>query len=291
MNSMTGFGRAEIEENGMKMAVELKSVNHRFLDMNIRMPRFMLFLEDYMRRLIKESVARGRVDVFLNYTATEESGKTVKVDTGLLKGYMAAAREIENATGIQNDLSMAEVMRLSDVLIFEDQEKDEDALKSLMERTAREALRGLTEARKREGERICADLIDRIGALRRIASAIEKREPSVVEEYRKKLHDRLAEELDETEIDINRFNSEILYFADKMSITEELVRLKSHCSALEELLAGSSANGRSLDFIVQELNREFNTIGSKSADVKITKLVIDGKSEVEKIREQVQNIE
>lgn len=291
MNSMTGFGRAEIEENGIKMAVELKSVNHRFLDMNIRMPRFMLFLEDYMRRLIKESVARGRVDVFLNYTATEESGKTVKVDTGLLKGYMAAAREIENATGIQNDLSMAEVMRLSDVLIFEDQEKDEDVLKSLMERTAREALRGLTEARKREGEHICADLIDRIGALRRIASAIEEREPSVVEEYRKKLHDRLAEELDETEIDINRFNSEILYFADKMSITEELVRLKSHCSALEELLAGSSANGRSLDFIVQELNREFNTIGSKSADVEITKLVIDGKSEVEKIREQVQNIE
>ena len=122
MNSMTGFRRAEIEENGIKMAVELKSVNHRFLDMNIRMPRFMLFLEDYMRRLIKECVARGRVDVFLNYTATEESGKTVKVDTGLLKGYMAAAREIENATGIQNDLSMAEVMRLSDVLIFEDQE-------------------------------------------------------------------------------------------------------------------------------------------------------------------------
>ena len=291
MNSMTGFGRAEIEENGIKMTVELKSVNHRFLDLNIRMPRFMLFLEDDMRRVIKERLARGRVDVFVNYTATAEAEKVVKVDTGLLKGYVEAFSRIEGILAVKNDIALSDIIKLPDVVTFEEKEQDEDAMKLLMEKVAGAALDGLAEARRREGAHISADLIARIGTLRTIASQIEEREPSVVAEYREKLKKKLDEELAETDIDINRFNAEILYFADKMSITEELVRLNSHMNAVEDLLKGDTANGRSLDFIVQEMNREFNTIGSKSSDVTITSLVIEGKSEVEKIREQVQNIE
>ncbi len=290
MNSMTGFGRAEGEKNGIRMTVEVKSVNHRFLDINIRTPRFMMFIEDAIRGIIKSRLTRGRVDVFVNCVFLEESGKMVKVDMGLLKGYLDAAKKIEDM-GLRYDLSVSKAMELDDVIVFEEQERDEDALGELAVETTGLALRQLIDARRAEGERISSDIIERVGALRGLVGRIEQREPDVVEEYRQKLKTKLDEELSETEIDVNRFNAEILYFADRMSITEEIVRIYSHCDALVELLEGTTANGRSLDFIVQELNREFNTIGSKSADVLVTKLVIDAKSEVEKIREQVQNIE
>ena len=291
MNSMTGFGRAEKEENGHKLAVELKSVNHRFLDTNIRMPRFMLFLEDDVRTLLKKRLARGRVDVFINYASVGDKPRSVSVDKGLVQGYLQAAQEILQVADVQNDLTLTRLMSFGDVIHFEEEENDEEVLRALLLDVMDTALTALEEARRAEGERIVKDIAERGELLSGLVARIEEREPLVVEEYRERLRQRLEELLEGTEIDPNRFNTEIAYFADKCSITEELVRLKSHLTQLGETLSAKSASGRSLDFLIQEFNREFNTIGSKAQDVAITKMVLEAKCEVEKIREQVQNIE
>lgn len=288
---MTGFGRAEIEENGHKFAVEIKTVNHRFLDMNIRMPRFLLFLEDSARALIKDRLARGRVELFVGYACTEERERTVKVDMGLAKGYAAAGREILEQIAVQDDLTVTTLLSMKDVVSFEEEKEDEDELRSGLLNALNVALDALIAARRTEGQNISQDMRQRAEDLLEILRIIEEREPLVVEEYKKKLRARLEEFLEDTDIDENRFNGEILYFADRCSITEEIVRIKSHVAQLKNALAEDEANGRSLDFLVQELNREFNTIGSKSADVDITKAVLKAKGQVEKIREQVQNIE
>lgn len=292
MKSMTGFGRAEAEQNGHKVTVELKSVNHRFLDFNIRMPRFLMFLEDDVRTALKRRLLRGRVDVFVNYTVTETQYKGICVNQSLIGGYLRAAEEVCAQTGVPNDLTVSALLRLPDVVTFEDEPQDEELLRTVLLQAVEQAAGALNAARTAEGERIGRDVIDRVGLLEEITARIAAREPLVVEEYRARLRARLEEFLEDTEIDPNRFNAEILYFADKCSITEELVRLRSHFVQLRETLADhTTAIGRSLDFLVQELNRECNTIGSKSSDVEITRCVLDAKSEVEKIREQVQNIE
>ena len=291
MNSMTGFGRAEIEENGHKFAVEIKTVNHRFLDMNLRMPRFLLFLEDSVRAAVKDRLARGRVELFVNYSCTKERERAVKVDMSLVKGYLAAAGEILAAADVTNDLTVTALMEMRDVVTFEEEKDDEEEIKAVLLKAVHTALDDLIAARRREGETISQDMLARAAGLLEILGTIEAREPLVVEEYKGKLRNRLEEFLAETDIDENRFNAEILYFADRSSITEEIVRIKSHVAQLKDTLQGDEASGRNLDFLIQELNREFNTIGSKSSDVDITKAVLKAKGEVEKIREQVQNIE
>lgn len=291
MKSMTGFGRAEAEEQGYKITVEMKSVNHRFLDMNIRMPRFMLFLEDDARELIKKNLARGRVEVFVNFASTKDSDRKIRVDLGMVRGYLEAARTIRENVKVKDDLTLSRLMTLSDVLTFEEQAKDEELLKFLLGKAMQEALDRLNAAREAEGKRIGGDILERAELLTQIVDEIEAREPVVAEEYKEKLRAKLEEYLKNTEIDENRFQAEILYFTDRASITEEIVRLRSHFVQLRQTLASDEASGRSLDFLVQELNRECNTIGSKSSDVTITKAVLRAKSEVEKIREQVQNIE
>ena len=291
MNSMTGFGRATVEKLGHNITVEIKTVNHRFLDFNIRMPRAMLFLEDDIRNAIKSHLFRGRVDAFISYKAVGDSARKVSLDASLLAGYMEASAEISQRTGIANDLSMIDVMRLPDVLSFEDEPADEEELKEVLLEAVNAAVGDLKEARAAEGKRMAEDILSRGKKLEGITAKIKEREPVVVEEYKQKLAARLGEFAKETDLDANRFNAEILYFADRCAIAEETVRLDSHLIRLKEIISGEGASGRALDFLVQELNREYNTIGSKSSDVQITDYVLEAKGEVEKIREQVQNIE
>ena len=259
--------------------------------MSIRMPRFLLFLEDSVRALVKDRLARGRVELFVNYSCTKEREKTVKVDMGLVKGYVAAAKEILAQVDVPDDLTVTSLLELRDAVSFEEQKEDEEELRAVLLKAVNVALDELIAARRREGIAISRDMLERADGLLQILGTIEAREPLVVEEYRTKLKARLEELLEDSDIDQNRFNAEILYFADRSSITEEIVRIKSHVAQLKDTLGRDEASGRNLDFLIQELNREFNTIGSKSSDVTITKAVLNAKGEVEKIREQVQNIE
>ncbi len=292
MKSMTGFGRAEIEKNQKKMNIEMKSVNHRFLDINVRMPRQLLFLEEEVRKVIKSSLARGRVDVFVNFADESVQNKKIKVDMQLVKAYIEAAEQIKRQTKVKNDLCVTDLMRSPDVITFEDNVLEEDELRDLIIVATQGAVNNLVIAREKEGQRISQDIFHRIDILLGIVEKIEGKEDVVVEEYREKLQKRLSEYLKDTEIDEARFQQEVVYFADHCNITEEVVRLKSHLTEAKATLQNDQkASGRNMDFIVQEMVREFNTIGSKSSDLEITNWVLEGKSEVEKIREQVQNIE
>lgn len=291
MNSMTGFGRGEASSEELTITVELKSVNHRFLDLSIRTPRQLSALEDTIRQTLKRRFARGRVEVSVYGNFAEASAKNVSIDMKLVESYLAAAKTISKVTGIKNKITMADVLRLPEVIGFEKAEIDEDTIRPVLEEALGKACDALEAARKAEGKRISEDILSRIDILAGLVEQIEAREPIVIEDYRQRLKAKLEEFLGDTEIDPIRFNQEILYFTDKANVTEEMVRLKSHFVQLRETLSGETANGRSLDFIVQELNREFNTTGSKSSDLAITNCVLAAKAEVEKIREQVQNIE
>ncbi|MBR3564171.1 MAG: YicC family protein [Clostridia bacterium] len=291
MNSMTGFGRGELERNGHSFVVEIKSVNHRYLDMNIRSPRVLLFLEDDVRNVIKERIQRGHLDVFITYKDHNDTVGNITVNENVLREYFAAAEKISEITGRQNDLDIASAMKLDGVLDYDDVKLDEDLLRSSLRETVSMAVDRLTEAREKEGIKMVTDLLERKETLDGIISDIEKREPCVVEEYREKLRQKIEEYLSDTEIDENRFNTEILYFSDRASITEEIVRIHAHLEELEALLSSEESTGRKMDFLIQELNREFNTIGSKASDLSITKGVLAAKGEIERIREQIQNME
>ena len=290
MNSMTGFGRGEAEQDGRRITIEVKTVNHRYLDINLRTPRVLMPLEDYARTEIKEADP-GRVEVFVNYKNVSDAAGEIRVDLPLAKKYAKAAEQVALAAGIADQLPLESLMRMEGVLTIEEAEEDEALLKSVFGQALQTALSALNIARKAEGERMVEDLLARGDVILEILSGIEEREPAVIEEYREKLRAKLEEFLAATELDENRFNAEILYYTDKSNITEEIVRIKSHVAQLKETLARNEATGRNLDFLIQELNREFNTIGSKSSDVAITKGVLAAKAEVEKIREQVQNLE
>ncbi len=291
MDSMTGFGRGEAEAQGIRITAELKSVNHRFLDISIRVPRQLSGLEDCVRAAIKKSFSRGRIEASVFMDTTGIPGRSVSVDMDAVKGYLSAAKKIAADTGVKAKLSMSDILRLPDVVTMEKTDTDDETVKPVLNEALAAACAALAASRRAEAERIIPDMLSRIDTLEDIAARIAEKEPGVIEEYRAKLKSRLEEYLAGAETDPIRFNQEILYFTDKANVTEETVRLKSHFDRLRETLTGSEANGRALDFIVQELNREFNTIGSKSSDLGITNMVITAKGEVEKIREQVQNIE
>ena len=290
-NSMTGFGRASVLKDGREMTVELKSVNHRYLDLGFRMPRHISFLEDEIRRVLTEKLTRGQVDVFITYRNTRNDAKAVVVDAALLDAYINAANECAAKYGLRNDLSVVAALRLPDVADVVEAEEDRDAVVALLNDALDAACEELIGMRKVEGERLCADLLARLDSVLAIRAAIAERAPFVVEDYRARLNERIAAILAGTEVDTARLATEVALFADKANIDEELVRLLSHVAGARELLENGSAVGRKMDFIVQEMNREFNTIGSKANDKAITALVIEGKAEIEKIREQVQNLE
>ncbi len=291
MKSMTGFGKSEIAEDGRKIRVEVKSVNHRFLDINIRMPRFLLFLEDEIRKYLKTVLSRGRVDVFINYTSEREDAKKILVDMPIICGYFNAAQQIEKTLGIANTVQTADLLRLPDAVTFEENDADQEAIRALLLKTVEAAAKELIAAREAEGQELIADIEGRLGLILKSAGEIEGREDFVLADYRQKLTDRIAELLGNVPVDETRIAQEVALYADKCNITEEVVRIRSHVEQFMQAVATGLPQGRNLDFIVQELNREFNTIGSKSSDAAITKLVIAGKVEIEKIREQIQNLE
>ena len=291
MKSMTGFGKNEITIDGRRLRVEIKSVNQRFLDINIRLPRFLMFLEEEIRKYIKSRISRGRVDVFLNYYSEREDSKKVNVDLGLISAYYKAAQEIEKSLGIEGSVTVSELMRLPDAVTFEENDGDEEAFKQLVLKTLEGAVDELIAAREEEGEKLMKDIRMRLETILSYAQKVEAKEDVVVKEYRDKLKERLSVLLEGADVDEARLAQEVAIFADKCNITEEVVRIKSHVKHFEEAEKSDKPQGRNLDFIVQELNREFNTIGSKSSDAEITGIVIAGKGEIEKIREQIQNIE
>ncbi|MGI6150728.1 MAG: YicC/YloC family endoribonuclease [Christensenellales bacterium] len=290
-NSMTGFGRAVSSRDGRELTVELKSVNHRFLDISVRLPRSVSFVEDAIRKVLAEKLSRGHVDVFVNYKNTRSDARTVSVDKNLLLAYLRAGEEAAEATGLPWDMTLSTALRHPDVLTVTEAEEDQQSLVEMAAEAASAAADELVRMRQEEGGRLCADLSKRGESLKALIARIAERAPLVVADYQKRLHERIAELLGDASVDESRLAMEVALFADRASITEELVRLTSHLDQMEQMLSSKEATGRKLDFLVQEMNREINTIGSKASDLEIANLVIAGKAEIEKIREQVQNIE
>jgi uncharacterized protein (TIGR00255 family) len=288
---MTGFGRAEAEQDGRKVTLELKTVNHRFLDLNIRIPRALGFAEETVRKTIKDKLSRGHVDVFINYSAISSDAKTAKADVGLMRSFLHASRQAAKDVGIADDLALSHLIRIPDVILIEEASEDEERLTQIVKEALVSALNSLDNMRLREGEELKNSLLDGLSDLEATAARIDERKALVTSEYADRLKQRLGELIAGTDIDESRFTTELALMADRSDISEEIVRLKTHIGQFRIAACDQGAVGRKLDFMVQEMNREINTIGSKSADMSITNAVIAGKSTIEKIREQVQNIE
>ena len=287
---MTGYGRCQMAEDGREMAVEVKSVNHRFLDVSCRLPRHLSFLDDAVRKGVAARVSRGHVDVFVSYVNHRTDAREIRVDTVLATAYQGAVRELALALGKEESLPLADYVRLPDVLTVEERDEDQAVVRSLFERALDGALLELSAMREREGEAMRTDILEKTANIESIRDGIALRAPLVVEEYRAKLHQRIASLL-EGELDEARFATEVALFADRAAIDEELVRLVSHISQIRATVELAEPVGRKLDFLVQELNREVNTIGSKASDASIAQAVVQAKGEIEKLREQVQNVE
>ena len=289
MLSMTGYGRAFREIDGRQLTIELKSVNHRFLDLAFRMPRNLMFAEEAARKAIAARLSRGHVDVFATYKNLRSDARTVNVDRALYDAYARALGTVSEA-GLKDDRSLMAIARLPDVLTVAEAEEDQGAVTALMVETLNAALDQLIDMRRREGESMKRDLSAHVDEIERMTAEIRDRYPQTVEEYRSRLK-AAVEELIGTQMDETRLLTEVAVMADRSAIDEEIVRLGSHVEALRKLFEDEKPIGRRLDFLVQELNRETNTISSKSQDIPITRLTVDMKAEIEKLREQLQNVE
>ena len=291
MNSMTGYGKGSAEAEGRTVTVELKSVNHRFLDINVRLPRHIAFAEDTVRRGLGEHFSRGHIDVFINYLNTRSDARAVRIDKDLLGAYLVSAREAAATFGLTDDITLSAALKLPDVSEVVEADEDRDSVNALVTEALNIAMEELAGMRQAEGERLKADLAARVDTVLALTEKIAVRAPLVVEEYRQKLNERIESLLETGDIDRARLATEVALFADKAAIDEEIVRLNSHVTQIRLLFTAEEPVGRKLDFLVQEFNREFNTIGSKANDGTLTGYVLSGKNEIEKIREQVQNIE
>ncbi len=291
MKSMTGYGKGVAARDGRELVIELKSVNHRFLDIGIRVPRMLGCTEDTIRKVLNTRLSRGHVDVFISYRNTREDAKSVRIDTQLLTAYVTAARQAPAHLGLEDDLTLANVLRLPDVCEIVAADEDTDALIALADEATNAAVDALETMREAEGERLKAALQAGVDAMAAYRERILMRAPLVVEDYRKKLTERIESVLSDTEIDRARLATEIALFADRACIDEELVRLQSHITQFRAYLEASEPIGRKMDFIIQEMNRECNTIGSKANDTELTNAVLLCKAEIEKLREQIQNVE
>ena len=290
MLSMTGYGRGDCEIDGRQMTIELKSVNHRFLDISFRMPRNLMFLEDAARRAVGARLNRGHVDVFVTYRNLRSDARSVAVDLAMFDAYARALDQLSDR-GLADDRSLMALARMPDVLVVSEADEDRDAVTALMEAAMGRALDQLVAMRAREGEAMKRDLSDKVDAIERMTGEIEARYPETVGEYRERLRAAVAELLGDKEVDEARLLTEVALMADRSAIAEEIVRLRSHVNQLRRLFEDDQPIGRRIDFIVQELNREANTISSKSQDIPITQLAVDMKAEIEKLREQLQNVE
>ena len=288
---MTGFGRAEVITKERKITVELKSVNHRYLDLSIKMPRKLAFLEGTIRNLMKTYMQRGKVDVFITYEDYTLSCGALKYNRELAGEYLAYIRQMAEEFSLENDVKAEALSRYPDVLTMEEQSIDEEAMWAILEAPLREACEKFAMTRAREGENLKNDLIAKLEALDDKVSQVETRSPQVVGAYREKLEAKVHELLEDSQIEDSRIAAEVILFSDKICNDEETVRLHSHIQGMKKMLEEKEGIGRKLDFMAQEMNREANTILSKSSDLVISNIAIDLKTEIEKIREQIQNIE
>ncbi len=291
VKSMTGYGRASEILHNRGITVEVKSVNHRYLDCTVKSSRTYTFLEDSVKSAVSSAVARGKVDVFISIDNSEAENVKVRLNKSLLDGYFSAFKTLEEDYGIRGISSVSEIMRIPDVLTVEKEDDDADELTADVGEVIKEALAGHNEMRVKEGARLAEDILSRLELIEKLALTVEERSPKCVEEYRARLEAKMQEVLESTMIEPQRIVTEAAIYADKIAIDEETVRLHSHIAQFREMLKNGGAIGRKLDFLVQELNREVNTMGSKANDLEITSTVVDIKAEIEKIREQVQNIE
>jgi uncharacterized protein (TIGR00255 family) len=289
MNSMTGYGRGALERDGRQLTLEIRAVNHRFLDLSFRMPRSLSFAEQAMRERIAKRLSRGHADVFATYRNLREDSRTAAVDPALLNAYLSALDEIAGKSGLADDRSVMRVAGMRDLIVISEADEDQEALAGLALSALDQALDDLSGMRAREGEALMRDMLGRLDALEALTDRIEERYPVALGEYAARLRGRI-EELIQT-ADEQRLLQEVAIMADRSAIAEETVRIKSHIAQIRGLVQTDQPIGRKLDFIVQELNREVNTISSKSQDIPITQLVVSAKSEIEKLREQIQNVE
>ena len=291
IKSMTGYGRAVETVNGREFTVELRSVNNRYLDCSVRLPRVLSFAEDAVKQAVKNSVSRGKVDVFISLRS--EAGEEVKItlNESVLTGYLSAMRQMVTDHGVTDDISVSTVSRLPEVFTIEKPEVDEEQLLADLMSVVNKALEGYDAMRCTEGQALDRDLRSRGQTILEFVSLVEAGNAQTVTDYRARLEAKLKEVLANTAIDESRILTEAAIFADKVAVDEETVRLRSHLEQMNTMLSAGGAVGRKLDFLLQEMNREANTIGSKCTDVKLAKIVVDIKAELEKIREQTQNIE
>lgn len=290
IKSMTGFGRGKKTFENRDYTVEIKTVNHRYNEISLKLPRYLIALEDPLRQFISKNVSRGKTDVFITITSLGDTGKTIKIDDELANVYISEAKRISEKFGIDNDLTVTSLFRLPDMINTDNEIDEEEYLKELMECTSL-ALENLNNARAVEGENLKQDILKRLDIIANNVKEMESKSAGLLDIYKEKLTDRLKElEVDKV-IDENRIAAEVVLFADKSSICEEVTRLKSHINSLKEMLNQGGTIGKKLDFLVQEMNREVNTIGSKANCLEITNCVVATKNEIENIREQIQNIE
>lgn len=289
--SMTGYGSAKGPVEGQEITVELKSVNNRYLDCSVRLPRNFLFAEDTVKQAVSAGVSRGKVDVFVSAQASQDSGTVVSVNEELARGYRDAVARIAETLGLESGLNAFSLARFPDVLTVERRELDKDKAAAALSEITAKAVEEFNAMREREGERLRRDMLGKLETIEGLVSVVEERSPQTVKEYRERLEARLRDILADRSLDEQRVITEAAIFADRTAVDEETVRLRSHIAQFRTMLEEGSPIGRKMDFLVQEFNRESNTIGSKCSDASLAKVVVDLKSEIEKIREQLQNVE
>lgn len=292
IKSMTGFGRCEISDGERKFTVEMKGVNHRYLDVNIRMPKKLNYFETAIRNFLKQSVQRGKVDLFITYEDLSESQVSLRYNEALAGEYLMYLRQIGEKFSLENDIRVSTLSRYPEVLTMEERVVDEEELWNGLKKALHGATERFVETRVLEGERLKEDIVSKLDKMLELTAYIEERSPKIVAEYREKLENKVKELLADTQMEEGRIAAEVVIFADKICTDEEIVRLKSHVIHMKEtLLSDENGIGRKLDFIAQEMNREANTILSKSNDLQVSDTGIDLKTDIEKVREQIQNIE
>ena len=291
IKSMTGFGRGHAELNGRDITVEIRAVNHRYYEFSCRLPRSYSFAEEKLKSLLQGRISRGKIEVSVLIQNTTAVSEKITVNKDVIVEYVLALRAIQEELSLLDDLSLSTVMRIPDAFTVVKEEADEEQLWEDLKTVAEEALANFIIMRETEGERMKADIAGRLDTIEGNVEIIEQRSPMIVEAYRKRLYDKMCEVLDGKGFDENRILLEAGIFSEKTAVDEETVRLRSHIAQFREMLQSDEPIGRKLDFLVQEMNRETNTIGSKVQDIEVTKIVVDQKSEIEKIREQIQNIE
>ena len=291
IKSMTGFGRCEVSEGDRKFTVEMKGVNHRYLDVNIKMPKALNFFESTIRNLLKEYMERGKVDLYITFEDFSEDNFCLKYNEELAGEYLKHLTAMADKFGLDNDIKVSTLSRYPDVFTMEQVETDENELWAGLEKALRGAAEQFVESRIKEGERLRTDLVEKLDGMISYVDYIEERSPQILDEYRMRLESKVQELLGDRQLDDARIAAEITIFADKICVDEETVRLRSHILSMKETLLAGGGMGRKLDFIAQEMNREANTILSKSNDLTVSNAAIDLKTEIEKIREQIQNIE